>query len=372
MSSPPEGEDARPKLPLPGASVVPAALCILVVLALLYTLFLGRIFFLPIAIATFATLLLRPLVRGLERIRVPERVGAAIVVLAVCVVVVTALQLLADPARDLLRGAPGRLHELEGKVRTLRQPLEDVNRAAEQAERLARGGNAAEPTPVVVEGDTLSGSLATTTRSFVLEAIVALFLTYFLLASGHAFLDKMARVVRDAGLATKLRETAREIEREVTRYLVTVTIINAIEGTLIGLAAWWIGLPNPLLWGLVAMLVNYIPYLGPIGGCVAMTLTAVATIPLERAILVPLAYVVISSLEGYVITPLVVGHRLSLDPVAVFLGVLFWGWLWGVPGTLLAVPILAATKIACHRFERLAPVAALLGRPRSETPLPPA
>ena len=371
MTSPPEGEDARPELQLQGVRVVPAALCILVVLALLYTLFLGRIFFLPIAIATFATLLLRPLVRGLERIHVPEAIGAAIVVLSLCVVVFAALQLLADPARELLRSAPVQIRKLEGKVRTLRQPLEDVNRAAAQAERLARGGGAAEPTPVVVEDGSLSGSLATTTRSAVVEAIVAVFLTYFLLASGQAFLDKLARVVRDAGLAAKLRETAREIEREVTRYLVTVTLINAIEGTLVGLAVWWIGLPNPLLWGLLAMMVNYVPYIGPIAGCVATTLAAVATLPLERAILVPLAYVVISGLEGYVITPLIVGRRLRLDPVAVFLGVLFWGLLWGVPGTLLAVPILAAMKIACHRFERLTPVAELLGR-HAEPPSTPA
>ena len=362
MTTPPEGNAPEPKPLLPRAGVVPAALCALVLLAALYTLYLGRIFFLPIAIATLATLLLRPLVRGLERLRVPESVGAAVVVVALVVVVVAGLQLLADPARDMLRAAPSQLHRIEGKVRALRQPFEDVNRAAEQAEKLARGGSTEEPKAVVGEGDTLAGSLATTTRSALLEIAVAVFLTYFLLSSGQAFLDKLTRVVRDEGLASKLRDTAREIERELTRYLVTVTLINGIEGTLIGLAAWWIGLPNPLLWGIVAALVNYIPYLGPVGGCLAMTLTGIASLPFERAILVPLAYVVISSLEGYVITPLIVGRRLSLDPVAVFIGVLFWGWLWGVPGTLLAVPILAAVKIACHRFEGLEPVAALLGR----------
>lgn len=338
-----------------------AALVGLFVLALFYTLYFARAVVLPVTLAVLGSFLLRPIVRALQRLRIPEALGAAIVLVVLGALLGFGVQALAGPAADLVHAAPQSLRTVEAKLRPLRRPVEDVSRATEQVERFARGQPSG---PVVVQQESFGSMLATGTVTFVVQAVLVAFLLYFLLASGQSFVRKLSFMLRSSEAAERIQRVAHEVEREVSEYLLTVTLINLSIGIAIGVLAWQVGLTSPLLWGIAAAVMNYIPYLGALVVATLMTLTAVATLPLETALLVPLFYAITSSVEAYLVTPVVVGRTLTLDPVAVFLGVIFWGWLWGVAGALIAVPLLVVVKITCEHFDQLAPVAALLGQRR--------
>jgi predicted PurR-regulated permease PerM len=142
----------------------------------------------------------------------------------------------------------------------------------------------------------------------------------------------------------------------------TITLINAGLGLAVGIAMSWLGMPNPVLWGVMTGCFNFIPYLGAVSSAIILTLVALLTFDgLDRALLVPSMFMGLTTLEGFFVTPMIVGHRLTLNPVAIFIWLTFWGWLWGVPGMLLAVPLLATLKIVCDHIRPLNPVGEFLG-----------
>jgi len=337
----------------------------LFLLALFYTFYFARAVMLPITLAILASFLLRPLVRGLQRLHIPESLGAALVVIALIATLGLAIQAGSGPVTDIVKAAPEALRIVETKLRPLRRPVEEVGRATEQVERLARGTAPDATTTTVAPRESLASMLASSTQAFVVQATVVMFLLYFLLASGTAFIGKLTRVLPTPGAAAHIHHVAHEIESEVSTYLVTTTFINAGIGVVIGCIAWGVGLPHPLLWGFIAGVMNFIPYLGAIVVASVMTLTAIALLPLRDAMLVPALYLLASSLEAYLVTPLVLGRRLLLDPVAVFIGVIFWGWLWGAAGALIAVPLLVVIKMTCDHFVQLVPIAEFLGGSKS-------
>jgi predicted PurR-regulated permease PerM len=158
-------------------------------------------------------------------------------------------------------------------------------------------------------------------------------------------------------------EIGRTIQMEIGRYFIAFSLLNAGVGVTVALTMWALGMPNPALWGAMVALLNFVPYLGPI-----VSITVIATVSvlsfdtLSRAVLPPLAYLAIEAIEGNVVQPLLLGRSLVLNPVAIFVSLLFWGWLWGAAGILLAVPILIAVKIACQHIDTLKPVAEFLDR----------
>ena len=260
--------------------------------------------------------------------------------------------------------APLYIRELEVKLRNLREPVEKVAEATEQVEELARM-DGSEPTaaPVQVEQSRLSGILLSGTREFLGAASVVMILLYFLLASGDLFLRKLVQSLprlRDKRAAVL---AARQVRHDVSHYLLAVTLINVALAVVVAAALMLLGMPNPWLWGALAGLMNYVPFLGPV-----VTFSVVAVVALlsfeatGRALLVPLIYAAINFIEGSFLTPLILGQRLVLNPVALFVSLMFWGWLWGIAGALLAVPLLAIFKIVCDSVEPLRPVGAFLGR----------
>ncbi|HUP00648.1 MAG TPA: AI-2E family transporter [Gemmatimonadota bacterium] len=334
------------------------------VLLLFYTLYFARSFLLPIILAFLLTFVLAPLVRALKRIRIPETIGAALVLLALLSVVVYGVYQLSGPAADWMDKAPEALGRIEGRVREIERPVQEVRRAAEEVEeQVERISGRDESREVRVEGRSLSGALVGQTRAFLAGSVVMLILLYFLLASGDLFLRKLVRVLprlRDKKAAI---EIARATEHHISTYLATITLINIGLGVVVGIALSLAGMPNPILWGVSAGLLNYIPYLGAIVMLGVLALVSFVTFEdLGRALVGPLVYLAINSLEGYLVTPALLGRRLLLNPVVIFLGLIFWGWMWGISGALLAVPLLATFKIFCDHIEPLSPIGEFLGR----------
>lgn len=201
---------------------------------------------------------------------------------------------------------------------------------------------------------TLTGTVLYSARDFVVAALSTMVLLYFLLASDDMFLRKTIAVTPRFSDKKRAVDIAHQVEIAVSRYLVTVAFINVILGVAVGIAMYLMGVPNPVLWGVMVGLLNFIPYIGDIVSFSVLAVVGLLTFdPLWQSLMVPGVFYLLTAIEGYFITPLIVSRRLSLNPVVIILSVLCWGWIWGVPGALLAVPILVAIKTVCDRVESL-------------------
>jgi predicted PurR-regulated permease PerM len=335
----------------------------LFVLGLLYTMYFARGFLLPIAIAVILNLLLSPVVRGLKRLRVPEPIGAALVVVSLIGTLGFGVYALALPAQQWLARGPESLDRLQGKLAELRRPVEAVSRTAERVERAAKSNDGPAPTEVVVRGPSLSARLLGVTQDVLTGTLSVVLLLYFLLAAGDLFLSKLVRVLPQFGDKKKAVTIIKETEVSISRYLGTIALVNIVQGVATGLAMWAIGLPNPALWGVLAAVAEFVPYVGSLAMLAVLGLVGMMTFDsLGHAAVAPAVYVVLNLLQSNVLTPLALGRRLALNPVAIFVGLAFWVWVWGLPGAFLAVPIIATLKICCDHIEFLAPVGEFLGR----------
>jgi predicted PurR-regulated permease PerM len=335
----------------------------LFVLAALYTLYFARAFFLPIVLAVLLDFLLSPLIRALKRARVPEPLGAALVIVGLLGTAGVAVDGLVGPAREWGAKLPASMREAENRLRKLRTPVEQVSKTAEQVEQVAKVDNGAKTQEVVVKGPTLTERLFGTTQTLIASAFEVVILLYFLLAAGDLFLQKLIKVLPQFRDKKKAVAIARETEASISTYLVTVTLVNLALGLAVGIVMFLLKMPNPLLWGALAALAEFIPYLGASAVVTLLTLAGLVTFEqVGHALLIPAAYLGVNVLQSQLLAPLILGRKLTLNPVAIFVGLVFWWWIWGVPGAFIAVPLIATFKIFCDHIEALAPIGEFLGR----------
>jgi predicted PurR-regulated permease PerM len=334
----------------------------LFVLASFYTLYFGRAFFLPIVLALLLDFLLSPLIRTLKRARIPEPLGAAMVVLALLGATGAAVYGLAGPAREWAGRLPASMREAENRLQKLRRPVEQVSKTAEQVEEATKV-NDSKATEVVVKGPSLSERLFGTTQTILTTLLEVIILLYFLLAAGDLFLQKLIKVLPQLRDKKKAVAIARETESSISTYLVTVTLLNIGLGIGVAAVMYLLGMPNPLLWGALAAFAEFIPYLGATAMVALLSLAGLVSFEqVGHALLVPVGYLAVNLLQSQFIAPLILGKRLTLNPVAIFIALVFWWWIWGVPGAFLAVPLIATFKIFCDHIEALAPIGEFLGR----------
>jgi predicted PurR-regulated permease PerM len=339
----------------------------LFVLACFYTLYFCRSLLLPLVLAALLALLLLPAVRALKRLRIPEPLGAGMVVLALLAVVGIGIYELSAPAIAWVERAPQSLRTAEVKLREVRRSMLRLGQATEQVARIAE--EAAPPVrrpAVAVEvqpASTLRDRLLSGGFGLAADAVVMIILLYFLLASGDLFLRKLVRVLPRPEDKRRAVEIARHIEEDVSAYLGTVTLIHLALGAAVALVFSLLGVPNPLLWGAMVAVLNFIPYLGTTIDYVVFALVGVLTFSTLPRMLAPVgAFLVLNVLEAYLITPMILSRRLTLNPVVVFVGLTFWTWMWGIVGAILAVPITVVCKILCDHVEPLAPIGEFLGQ----------
>ncbi len=336
----------------------------LFILACFYTLYLARDFFLPVMLAIVFNFLLAPLVRLLKRFRIPATLGSALVIGAALFIAGLLVFELSGPLEEWLEKLPATGAQLQAKAKPLRKVFESIASVGDQFEKLTRAKpeNRKAPQQVELKQTSLLGSVFSGTSKFVFTLLVVVVLLFFLLASGDLFLSKLVHVLPTLSDKKKAVKIAHEIEGNISRYLSTIALINAGIGVFSGFLFWALGLPNPALWGAIAGLLNFIPTVGALSVAVLLTLVSVTTFSsITHAVLVPAAFLSLTMLVGTFVSPLIMGRRLTLNPVVIFLGLSFWGWLWGIPGALLAVPMLAMFKIFCDHIEPLAPIGEFLG-----------
>ncbi|MCB1800786.1 MAG: AI-2E family transporter [Gammaproteobacteria bacterium] len=316
----------------------------LFIIALFAVLAEGREVFLPLAMAFLLNFVLRPVVRRLEKLSIPAPVSAALLVVVLGASLVSAVYVLKDPAAEWLQEAPYSFKQLQYRIDEWRKPIADMQAATKALDEL-RDGDSAEVSEVVVREQGFDEQVVTQTTELLLAVFTTLVVLFFILGWGQRFFRNAVSALpqfRDRRDAVML---VREIEHSITAYLSTITVINLALGVVVALAMFALQMPNPLLWGVVAGLLNYIPYLGPAITTLILAFAAALSFPtLGEAALVPAAFIVITVTEAYFITPFAVGNRLTLNPLLIMLALIIWFWLWGVMGALLTVPILVCIR----------------------------
>jgi predicted PurR-regulated permease PerM len=335
------------------------ALTGLFILAVFYTIYFMRSILLPIVLALLLSYLLRPIVRGLARLKIPLPVSAAVLLVGFFGLIGYAVSMLAAPTAGWLQKAPAGFTELQHKLLPVRKSVTQVAQATGEIEKLASAN--AEVKAVEVKRHPITETLFMRTPEFIASAVLSLILLYFLLVYDQAFIAKLVKLLPTLSDKKTAVGIAHDIEAQISRYLFTVTVINVCLGAAVGVAVGLFGLRNPVMWGVMVALLNFVPYLGALTGIICMTIGATLSFDsLGYAFIFPAVYLSFGVLEGSFITPWIMGRSLTLNPVIILLSLTFWGWMWGIVGIILAVPILAAFKIFCAHIKPMEPLAEFL------------
>ena len=326
----------------------------LFVLALLTTAYVASEIVLPLIFAIILMLLLQPAMRILERLHLPRMLAALLLILALFGAIVGLGTAISGPAGTWAAKLPEGIPRLQERLSFMREPIDTLQRFLQQVEDFGGTG----PSPNVTaspRGPTLLTKLFTGTRNFASGFFTTVLFLFFLLMSGDIFLHRLVEILPRFSSKRQVVEISQQIESDISAYLITVTIMNAAVGIAMALAMWLTGVGDPILWGTVAFLLNYVPILGTALGVVIFLLAGLLTIDtLWQALLPAGLYLGIHLIEGETITPMLLARRFTLNPVLVIISLVFWFWMWGIPGAILAVPMLAITKIICDRVRPLA------------------
>jgi predicted PurR-regulated permease PerM len=339
---------------------------ILATVALCTAFYFAREFFIPVVFAVLLEAIFRPVVRAMERLRMPTTVGAAIVVVGLIVILTVIGLSVTGPLQGWIDSVPKQLSAARGKVESIRKSVEKVTHLANELEHVTRGPTTAPatapPPEPAVDGRGILIRFVGSTFQILTSLLEILLLLFLLLASGDLFMQKLVKIIplwRDKKAAVQIVGESQSI---VMGYMLINAVVMACQGVVVALVLWPLGMPSPWLWGIFTFLLELIPYLGAATMIILLTIVSFGTFHgIGHILSVPASYMVITVVQSSVISPYVYGKRLRLNPVAVFVGVLFWWFMWGVPGAYLAVPIIATLKILADRSETFKPIGEFLG-----------
>jgi predicted PurR-regulated permease PerM len=341
------------EMPLPSSSQSFFLGCLLT-LAVLAAVYVASSIILPIMIAFVLQLILQPAVRLLERFGLPRAIGALLAILLVIGALVGFVAALSVPAATWAEKLPEGIPRLETHLVVLKRPIEALQKVIQQAEHVADAPGKNDSTVSVRRDLGLTGVLFAGTRAVLDGLFTTVLVLYFLLVAGELFLRRIVEVLPNFSDKRQAVDISQQIEADISAYLLTITAMNAAVGVATAVAMYLCGLGDPLLWGAAAFLLNYVPILGPLFGTVIFLLAGMLSFDsLWWALFPPAIYFGIHLVEGETLTPMLLARRFTLNPVLVILSLVFWFWMWGVPGAILAVPMLAVLKIVSDRVRPL-------------------
>jgi predicted PurR-regulated permease PerM len=345
VGEPDKGDPKTHEMPLP-RNWNTVFLGILTLIAVLACLYVARDIVLPVVLALVLKLLFQPLVKLLERIRIPKVVGALVSLLLLLGVFVGLGALLSSPASRWAEQLPQAWPMLQQRFAVLQKPVAHLGHVLDSMGVHLSGGDSFLSHPVSMVTAVFSGT--GTVASNLLETLLVLF---YLLVFGETFLRRLVEVLPRFDDKREAVEISMHMEKDLSAYLLTITIINAVVGCATALVMWICGVPGPILWGVVAFCLNFVPILGPFFGILMFLAVGIVTAGFAWIAILPAGlYFGIHVAEGEIITPMLLASRFTINPVAVMLSLIFWYWMWGVAGAILAVPMLAIMKIICDRL----------------------
>ncbi len=337
----------------------------LATLALLFALWATRDVLIPLLLAMFFALIGNPIIRSLKRrLHVPRFIGGlAVLGFGLAAVGLLGIQLI-EPATAWVHKAPTELRQLAPKLRTLLKPMQEANTAAQSIAQAATSSGGSKPVQVIQTQVSDPWSAFLTTPRWIASVLAVVLLTYFFMVYGESFQKKAIAMLPTRHQKRVTAEILMAIEVEVSRYVLTITVINCIVGALLaGILFGFIGLPlqQALLWGTLAAILNFAPYIGPMIGVGVMLLMGFVTFNSLFASLLPaMVYLGLHVMEGEIITPIILGRRMAISPLVLILALMVCSWLWGIAGLLLAVPMMVCVKIVLSKIDGLSGWATLL------------
>jgi predicted PurR-regulated permease PerM len=314
-----------------------------------------------------AAITLRPLVRLLCTLHLPTPVSAAIVFCLLLAAIGVGFAQLGHPAARWMSDAPQHMTDLRQRVQRLFPKAMNLSQATEAVSDLGatpeEKKQAQKDTPVVkLEDQRGTTSVLDWTGTFLAGLGEVLVLIFLILASGDLFLQKLVRMTPTLEGKKRAVEISHEVQQSISNYMFSVTLINICLGVLVSTGLYFMKVPNPAMWGVLVAVLNFVPYFGPIVGVLLLAMVGLLTYPSpSQGLLPPLWYLLIHLLESNLVTPILIGRRLTLNPVAIFVSLIFWIWLWGIPGALLSVPILVSIKVVCDRIPSISYFGELIG-----------
>ncbi len=330
------------------------------ILAILTAAYIASEIVLPMIFAVMLNLLMQPALRMLERLRVPKALGAILLILVVFATIVGLGAAISGPAEAWIAKLPEGVPRLQERLSFLNAPINTLRTFLTAADNFGAAGpqqSSAGP----FDGGAILSSVFAGTRSFASGLFTTVLFLYFLLVSGDSFLRRFVELLPRFKSKRQAVDISQQIGRDISAYLLTITLMNALVGAATAVVMWSTGVGDPVLWGTVAFILNYVPILGPAAAFVIFLFAGSLTIASTWQALLPAAlYVVIHVMEGETATPMLLARRFTLNPVLVIFSFVFWFWLWGVPGAILSAPILATTKIVCDRVRPLAALGHIL------------
>jgi len=336
----------------------------LMVLGAIAFLYFARPVVLPIFLACVAGMTLKPLIRWLSRCHIRPALSAAVVLCLFVATVGIGFFQLGRPAVAWVNEAPEHMAQLRLRVLKMFPRAARFNDAAAAVNNLGATEEEQKRTPTVeIKTSRVPGTFLNWTGTFLAGVGETLVLLYLLLASGDMFLQKLVHVMPTLRDKKRAVEISHEIQQNISNYLFSVFLINIALGLVVSGGLYWLGVPNAFMWGMLAALLNFVPYFGPVAGVILLGIAGLLTFDtLWRGLLPPAWYLLLHLLEANFITPVLLGRRFTLNPVVIFVSLIFWTWLWGVPGALLSVPILVSIKVICDRVPAMSHVSELLSQ----------
>ena len=323
-------------------------------LGVLAALYVASSVILPVVFALVLNLLLQPGVRLLGRLHLPRAVGALLTVLLVIGAIVGLVAALSVPAATWAERLPEGIPRLEAHLQVMKGPIQALQKVIQQAEQVADAPPSRGSIVSVRRDLGITGALFAGTRSVLDGLFTTVLVLYFLLVAGNIFLRRMVEILPTFGNKRQAVDISQQIQEDISAYLVTITAMNAAVGVTTAVAMYLCGLGDPLLWGTTAFLLNYIPILGPLFGvCIFVLVGMLSFESVWWALLPPALYFGIHLVEGESLTPMLLARRFTLNPVLIILSLVFWFWMWGMLGAILAVPMLAILKIISDRLRPL-------------------
>jgi len=335
---------------------------VLIFLGTIAFLYFARPVVLPVVLACVAGMALKPLIRWLSYVHIAPALSAAVLLCLLVGAVGIGFFQLGRPAMTWINDAPAHMAELRQRAQRMFPRAARFNQAANAVNNLgAAEEEQKKVTTVELKTSRVPGTFINWTGTFLAGVGEMLVLLYLLLASGDMFLQKLVHVMPTFREKKSAVEISHEIQQNISSYLFSVSLINMGLGVLVSGGLYWLGVPNAVMWGVLVAVLNFIPYFGPVAGILLLATVGLLTFDtLWKGFLPPAWYLLLHVLEANLITPVLLGRRLTLNPVVIFVSLIFWTWLWGVPGALLSVPILVSIKVVCDRIPTLSSVSELL------------
>jgi predicted PurR-regulated permease PerM len=323
---------------------------------------------LPVFLACVAGMTLKPLIRWLSYCHIPPALSAGVVLCLLVAAVGIGFFQLGRPALTWMNEAPQHMTALRQRVQTMFPRIARISQAAAAVNNLGateeekKEEQKKAPT-VEIKDSRGTSSILNWTGTLLVGIGETLVLVYLLLASGDLFLQKLVRLMPTLSDKKRAVEVSHEIQQNISNYLFSVSLINIGLGIVMSGGLYFMGVPNAAMWGMLVAVLNFVPYFGPVAGIILLATVGLLTFDtLWQGLLPPAWYLVLHLLEANLITPVLLGRRFTLNPVVIFVSLIFWTWLWGVPGALLSVPILVSIKVICDRVPAMSPVSELLSQ----------